>query len=223
MGAEFIWLLGLLLPLVIGGAIVVFVLSNVRKGAGGNAIRAGFGAGPSADDQQQAARLQATGRKARAHLTGLRPTGIIVNQINVGVELSFLLEPLDGSPRFEGTKRSVVSQAQMPRIGDVWPAWYDAADRTTFMVAMATQSTPEAIGLYREFGIPHPLDHMMGGAAPSGSASTAAPSAPPPPPPGGHGAPVDRVGELERLARLHEAGHLTAVEFAEAKRRLLGG
>jgi hypothetical protein len=31
------------------------------------------------------------------------------------------------------------------------------------------------------------------------------------------------VGELERLAKLHEAGHLTAAEFAEAKQRLLGG
>jgi len=28
---------------------------------------------------------------------------------------------------------------------------------------------------------------------------------------------------LERLAKLHEAGHLTAAEFAEAKQRLLGG
>jgi hypothetical protein len=107
----------------------------------------------------------------------------------------------------------------MPRIGDVWPAWYDAADRSTFMVAMATQATPDAIGLYREFGIPHPLDHVMGG-APHGAAAQ-----PPPPPPaaGRPGDPVDRVGELERLARLHEAGHLTSGEFAEAKRRLLGG
>jgi hypothetical protein len=227
---EIVLLLGFLLPLVIGGAIVVFVLTTVRKRAGAGAISAGLGMGRSKDDQQEIARLQSQGRHARAHLVGVRPTGVIINQINLGVELSFLLEPLDGSPRFEGTKQSVVSQAQMPRVGDVWPAWYDPADRTKFMVAVATQATPDTVGLYRQFGIPHPLDAMMGTAGGPAGGGPANPP-PPPPPPGSPPAPpapaaqqpVDRVGELERLARLHAEGHLSAWEFQEAKRRLLGG
>ncbi len=214
---ELTLLLSLGLPIVIGGAIVVFVLSTVRKRAGSTAIRSGFGMGPPPDEQAEAARLQASGLRARAHLTALKPTGIIINQINVGVQMSFLIEPLDGSPRFDGSKRGVVSQAQMPRIGDVWPAWYDAADRSKFIVALATQATPETIALFREFGIPHPLDHMMGGAGaptppPSADGSSATRAAAP-----------DPVGDLERLVQLHEAGHLTDSEFTEAKRRLLEG
>jgi ribosomal protein L7/L12 len=37
------------------------------------------------------------------------------------------------------------------------------------------------------------------------------------------GRPGSRVGELERLARLHRDGDLTDAEFATAKRQLLGG
>lgn len=219
---ELTLLLALGLPIVIGGAIVVFVLSNVRRRAGSGAIGSGFGMAPPPDEQGDVARLRATGHRARAHLTALRPTGIVLNQVNVGVEMSFLLEPLDGSPRFEGSKRGVVSQAQMPRIGDVWPAWYDAADRSTFMVALATQATPETIELFREFGIPHPLDHLMGG---SGATTPPPPAGgvPATPPPMPQPAAPDPVGDLERLVQLHESGHLTASEFAEAKRRLLEG
>lgn len=34
---------------------------------------------------------------------------------------------------------------------------------------------------------------------------------------------ADLIAELERLARMHESGRLTAVEFAAAKERLLSG
>jgi hypothetical protein len=46
-----------------------------------------------------------------------------------------------------------------------------------------------------------------------------APAPAPPAPPAA--APVDRVGELERLARLYQDGNLTDDELQDAKRRLL--
>jgi hypothetical protein len=91
----------------------------------------------------------------------------------------------------------------MPRVGDVWPAWIDPADPGVFAVAMPNGSSPEQVALFREFGIPHPLD----GAAPS--AASASPEG-------------DRIEALERLARLHGSGALSDEEFAAEKARLLG-
>jgi hypothetical protein len=54
------------------------------------------------------------------------------------------------------------------------------------------------------------------------AASPAAPGAVPPPPPPSSDSPVDeRLGRLERLAKLKEQGVLTEDEFEEQKRRIL--
>jgi len=159
--------------------------------------------GGSAD---AAAQLQATGAKARAQVLQVRSTGLVVNQVNVRCEVTFGIQPLDGSPSFQGVKSMLLNQTQMPRLGDLLPCWYDRADPTVFAVAMLTQATPETITMYREFGIRHPLD------------GTAA--APPPPP--ARSAGPDTVEELERLAAMHRAGSLTDDEFDAAKRRILG-
>jgi hypothetical protein len=154
--------------------------------------------------QDQAAMLMANGRRARAQILAVRPTGVIINQITLGVELTFRLTPLDGGAVVEGAKNATISQVMMPRVGDVWPAWIDPADPAVFAVAMPNGSSPEQVALFREFGIPHPLDGATAGA----------------PPAPGDG---DRIEALERLARLHGSGALSDAEFAAEKERLLKG
>ena len=114
---------------------------------------------PSKADIETINRLTTSGSKARATLTSIVPTGLTVNNFNVQVEISFWLEPLDGSPEFEGTKKMFVLETQLPRQGDIWPAWFDPADHSTFAVGAPGKLDPAQIELYREFGIEHPLDN----------------------------------------------------------------
>jgi hypothetical protein len=106
----------------------------------------------------RAQELVATGRKARATVLRVDPTGVVVNHINLQCILQFQMAPLDGSPPFAAQKKMMVSQTAMPRVGDVWPAWYDAADLTQFAVGMPDGASMEQIPIFREFGIRHPLD-----------------------------------------------------------------
>ena len=91
----------------------------------------------------------------------------------------------------------------MPRVGDVWPSWYSPTDPNMFAVGMPDGASPEQIPLFREFGIPHPLD------TPQPSAAAAADD--------------DPVDELQKLAKMKQDGLLTDEEFAAAKAKLLGG
>lgn len=113
---------------------------------------------PSKADVEKIERLTTSGAKARATLTSITPTGLTVNNHNVQVDISFWLEPLDGSPPFEASKKIFCLETQFPRQGDVWPAWFDRADRSEFAVGMPGKLDPQQIELYREFGIDHPLD-----------------------------------------------------------------
>lgn len=113
---------------------------------------------PSKADLETIERLTTSGSKARATLTAITPTGLTVNNFNVQVDVSFWLEPLDGTEEFEGSKKMFFLETQFPRQGDVWPAWFDAADHATFAVAVPHKLDPEQIEMYREFGIEHPLD-----------------------------------------------------------------
>ncbi len=115
--------------------------------------------GTSKEQQATIDRLVAGGSKARATLTSITPTGLTVNNFNVQVDVGFWLEPLDGSPSFEASKRIFCLETQFPRQGDVWPSWYDPADRSTFVVAAPGKLDPQQIELYREFGIQHALDN----------------------------------------------------------------
>lgn len=88
-----------------------------------------------------------------------RPTGTVVNEIHVRTVVRFGIGPLDGSARFDGEKKMLLDQTNQPRIGDVWPCWSDQQDRTTFAVGQPTGGDArENIAVYREFGIPQPLD-----------------------------------------------------------------
>lgn len=146
-------------PLVITAVTLVVVAVVVRRVLGG--------AGMTKKSQQQMAEraqlLQATGAKARARVLAIQPTGMIINELNIQVDMSFQLEPLDGQPSFPAHKQMTLNQVVMPRIGDVLPSWYDRNDPTVFAVAVPGAITPEQIPLYREFGIPHPLDKPAAG------------------------------------------------------------
>jgi hypothetical protein len=185
--------LSVVLPLV----IVFVVMSKVRSA---------FGISP--EKQAQAQNLVATGAKARAKILRVSPTGMIVNEINIQCNVEFQLEPITGGAPFMGQKTMMINQTQMPRVGDVWPAWYDRNDPTTFAVGMPDGASAEQIPVFREFGIPHPLDPSTGAAAT------------PPPPPAGGGS--DRVADLERLAKLKADGVLTEEEFQAEKAKLMG-
>ena len=113
--------------------------------------------GPSKKDVAKMQELVATGAKARATVLAVTPTGMIVNQLNIGCRVDFSLQPLDGSPAFAASKEMFINQTQMPRMGDVWPCWYDRAEPTTFAVGMPGAPTQEQLAIYAEFGIPHPL------------------------------------------------------------------
>ncbi len=195
-----------------------------------------LGGGDQSAKAAQAEALQATGRKARARIVSIQPTGMILNRINLQCNVGFMLEPLDGGPAWEAQKTIMISQVNMPRIGDMWPSWVDRNDATVFAVGAPQAITPELVAIYSEFGIP-----MPGGLGASAAPEPPVGSPPPPPPPGAPAATApgmagwpppppaassdpdtERVEALERLGRLHKDGLLTADEFASEKARLLG-
>ena len=114
--------------------------------------------GSSKSKRALAQRLVATGTKARATILRIDPTGLIVNHINLQCVVQFQLQPLDGGAPFAASKKMMINQTAMPRVGDVWPAWYDATDTDVFSVGMPDGASTEQVPLFREFGIKHPLD-----------------------------------------------------------------
>jgi len=129
--------------------IVVVVIMTMRKSGA---------FGMSKKQQQQAMQLMQTGMKARAWIMAIQPTGMVVNMINIQCDVYFRLEPLMGGGPFDVTKRMLIAQTSMPRIGECWPSWYDASNPQTFVVGQPTAFTQEQVQLFREFGIPTPFD-----------------------------------------------------------------
>jgi enamine deaminase RidA (YjgF/YER057c/UK114 family) len=138
--------------------------------------------GQSRAKQDQIARLQATGHKARAMILSVQPTGTIVNHIYLRSVVRFRLDPIDGAPSFETEKTIMLAQTNMPRVGDVWPAWFDPANPSESAVAQVNSLTSDQIPLYREFGIPHPLDNATAAPPPAAPPPAAPPPAAAPPP-----------------------------------------
>ena len=170
--------------------ITVVVLMFARNAMGGGKKK-----------QEQAANLMATGKKARAKILRIDPTGMVINNINIQCWVTFLMEPLDGGGAFQAQKKIVIPQTNMPRVGDMWPAWYSPTDPNLFAVGMPDGASPEQIPIFKEFGIPHPLDKQAAAPEPDDG-------------------PVD---ELQRLAQMKADGLLTDEEFAAAKAKLPGG
>ncbi|MCU1501269.1 MAG: hypothetical protein JWM12_623 [Ilumatobacteraceae bacterium] len=143
-----------ILILTLVGVALVLVITFVS-------LRKAGAFGMSRAKEVQAVQLMQTGRKARAMIMGVQPTGMVVNNINIQCIVTFRLEPLDGSTPFDAQKKMLVSQTAMPRIGETWPSWFDPSDQFQFAVGQPTAITPDQVGLFREFGIPHPLDRPL--------------------------------------------------------------
>jgi hypothetical protein len=170
--------------------------------------RVGSMMGTSPEKQAKAQKLVETGAKARATIMAIQPTGMIVNHLNIGCNVTFRLDPLDGSQSFQATKQIFINQTQMPRIGDMWPAWFDRSNPQEFAVGQPQLGDPSTIPVFREFGIPHPFDTSAAAQAQAPAAPAAAPG-------------TDRVADLERLSQLHQQGVLDDAQFEAEKQRLL--
>lgn len=118
--------------------------------------------GMSKKQAEQSSRLIQTGAKARAWIMAIQPTGMVVNNVNVQCDVHFRLEPLHGGGPFDVSKRVLLTQTAMPRLGDVWPAWFDPSDPSTFTVGQPNAYTPESLAVLREFGIATPFDRPPG-------------------------------------------------------------
>lgn len=96
-----------------------------------------------------ARRLLTQGERATAVVTAVHDTNVTIND-NPRVRVDFEIRPALGEP-FNGSKTMVVSRVAIPRVGDEVTAWYDPADRETFMVSF---DPPEKIdeGLARMRG-----------------------------------------------------------------------
>jgi hypothetical protein len=171
-----VFLVPILMTFLVVGVVTVLIVWLVRSGMFGK----------SKAKQQRANQLQATGSKARAMIVAVQPTGMVVNNIYVRSVVHFRLEPLDGSAPFESSKTIMLAQTNMPRVGDVWPAWYDPTNPTEIAVGQIEALTSDQIPMFREFGIPHPLDTTPG-APPPGAPAAGPPTGPPVDPP-----PADR-------------------------------
>lgn len=141
-------------PLLITAVIAVIILMFVRR----TLTSTGLIGGKSKEQKEDNARLMQTGRKAKAIVMSAQPTGVIVNSIYIQTILGFEIRPLDGGQGFSAQKKAMVSQLAMPRMGDAWPCWFDPADHSHFAVAQPVALTNEQAALWREFGIPHPMD-----------------------------------------------------------------
>ena len=163
-----------------------------------------FGRGKKAKAQN----LMATGRRAVGVVTDVRDTGMTVND-NPRVKMTFRIEPLDGGAPFEARKTSTVSRVAIPRPGDRYPVWYDAADTESWMYAVVADETGRQ-QIRSLFGAA--AETMTGIGDPTAAAATA-------------GA-VPAEDPLERLGKLNElraAGALDDAEFAATKAQILAG
>jgi hypothetical protein len=148
--------------------------------------------------------------------TGTRAVGTVLNVVDTGVtmndnprvQMAFRIEPLDGSPAFEAEKTKVVSRVQIPRSGDRYPVWYDAADPSTWAFAFVDNEEGRD-NIRQMFGAA--AETMTGVGNPA--AAAAAPAAP--------AAAEDPLDRLKKLDELHKAGVVTDAEFEAKKAELL--
>ena len=147
----------------------------------------------------------ANGSKGAGTVVSVRDTGTTIND-NPRVEMVFRVEPLDGGPAFDLTKKTTVSRVEIPRQGDRYPVWYDPQDPGKWAYATVADDTGRAT-MRQLFG--DVAETFVGMNAP-GAPVAAAPQA------------QDTVAALAQLADLRSQGHLTDEEFAEQKGKLLG-
>jgi hypothetical protein len=158
--------------------------------------------------EEQAMNLVQSGSVGVGTLTNVADTGITINELNIRVKLTLRIDPLDGSPAFEGHKTTTVNRVQIPQVGARYPVFYDPADHETFAYvdSIADESGRQLI--LSKFGDafgPDAAGVGMAGAAPAAAAPA-----------------EDPLDKLEKLGRLRDSGVLTQEEFDEQKSALLG-
>jgi hypothetical protein len=85
--------------------------------------------------------LMATGSKGVGTVVSVQDTGMTVND-KPRVKMTFRVEPLDGSPAFDAQKTATVSRLSIPRQGERYPIWYDAAEPAkTWMYSTVADDT----------------------------------------------------------------------------------
>src|SRR5690242_2232228 len=159
--------------------------------------------------QEKAVNLVETGSRGVGVVLNVQDTGVTMND-NPRVQMTFRIEPLDGSPAFEAEKTKVVSRVQIPRAGDRYPVWYDAADPSTWAFAFV-ENEEGRDNIRMMFG--EAAETMTGIGNPA--AAAAAPAAPAAP------AAEDPLDRLRKLDELHKAGVVTDAEFEAKKAELL--
>jgi hypothetical protein len=157
----------------------------------------------------KAENLMATGVKAVGTLTSVQDTGMTIND-NPRVMMTFRIEPLDGSPAFEASKKATVSRVQIPQPGGRYPVWYDVSDPNTFAFATVSDDTGR-----------QQIVAMFGDAFGPNGEGIGMPAMAAPVPAAG-GGDDDALDKLAKLADLHKDGVLTDEEFAAKKAELLG-
>lgn len=139
----------IVLMIVLPIAITIAVLLSLKRSGA---------FGMSKKQQQQAQNLMATGTKARAWILAIQPTGTVLNNINIQCDVAFRLEPLQGGQTYDVQKRMYLPQTSMPRIGEVWPSWFNPMNPNEFAVGQPNAYTQESLQVLREFGIATPFD-----------------------------------------------------------------
>ena len=152
--------------------------------------------------QEKAANLVETGAKGVGVVLNVQDTGTTIND-NPRVKMSFRIEPLDGGAPFEAEKTKTVSRVEIPRAGDRYPVWYDAADPTSW--AYGTVENDQGREQIRQLFGPA-AETLTGVGDPAAAPAPAA---------------ADPLDRLKKLDELHKAGAVTDEEFAEKKQQLL--
>jgi hypothetical protein len=156
--------------------------------------------------QEKAIDLVQSGSRGVGVVLSVNDTGVTMND-NPRVQMTFRIEPLDGSAAFEAEKTKVVSRVQIPRAGDRYPVWYDPADPETWAFAFVENEEGRQ-NIRQMFG---PAAETMTGVG-DPTAAAAAPAAP---------AAEDPLDRLKKLDELHKSGVVTDAEFEAKKAELL--
>lgn len=155
---------------------------------------------------ERAMNLVETGATAVGTITAVRDTGVTMND-NPRIEMVFRLDPTDGSPALEATKKSTVSRVRIPQAGQRYPVFYDPADPQTFAFVDGISDENGRQLILQKFGDAFGPDASgVGMVAMPATATEAAP---------------DPIAQIERLQQLHASGALTDDEFAAQKQRIL--
>jgi membrane protein implicated in regulation of membrane protease activity len=147
--------------------------------------------------QAMAAELMRSGVRGIGTIVEVGDTGTTIND-NPRIIIRMRIEPDDGSPAVERSKKATVSRVAVPRAGERYPAWFDRADPDKWMFGTDMDETAPA-------EVKEMFARARAGAG--GAAADRAESSP--------------VEELAGLTALWKDGALTDAEFADAKARLL--